>query len=76
MDRYRGNMPRKFDVEGQSLTVKQISLKSGLSTDVLHKRLSRGWPVAQAMNTRLYSKEAAGRLAKTPWRVKGWLSCK
>jgi|TARA_B100000795_G_scaffold253385_1_gene223529 lambda repressor-like predicted transcriptional regulator len=70
-------MPRTFNVEGKSLTIKEISIESGLSTDVLHKRLSRGWPVNKAMNTSLYSKASAGRLANTPWRVKGWLAkCK
>ena len=48
-------MPRTFNVEGQSLTVKEISMRSGLSTDVLHKRLSRGWPVSKAMGPLIYT---------------------
>jgi len=65
--------PKKYELNGEFLTVKQIAERSGHPTYLVLQRIHRGWNVADVIEKKKMSSNQAGRIGKrrSPW-IKDW----
>ena len=61
--------PKKYDLNGEQLTVKQIAQRSGHPTYLVLQRLHRGWSVSEVIEKKKINRSESGRMGKkrSPW---------
>ena len=65
--------PRKYNLGGEQLTIKQIAEQNDLPVSRIRRRISRGWTPREAIEVEKMSSSQAGRIGKrrSPW-IKDW----
>jgi len=65
--------PRKYNLGGEQLTIKQIAEQNDLPVSRIRRRISRGWTPQEAVEVEKMSSSKAGRIGKrrSPW-IKDW----
>jgi hypothetical protein len=65
--------PKKYELNGEQLTIKQIAERSGHTTYLVLQRIHRGWPLAEVIEKKKMSNNQSGRIGKrrSPW-IKDW----
>ena len=65
--------PRKYNLGGEQLTIKQIAEQNDLPVSRIRRRISRGWTPREAVEVKKMSSSQAGRIGKrrSPW-IKDW----
>ena len=65
--------PKKYELNGEHLTIKQIAERSDLPASRIRRRISRGWTPSEAVEVKKMSSSQAGRIGKrrSPW-IKDW----
>ena len=65
--------PRKYNLGGEQLTIKQIAEQNDLPVSRIRRRISRGWTPREAVEVEKMSSSQAGRIGKrrSPW-IKDW----
>jgi len=65
--------PRKYNLGGEQLTIKQIAEQNDLPVSRVRRRISRGWTPREAVEVEKMSSSQAGRIGKrrSPW-IKDW----
>ena len=65
--------PKKYELNGEQLTIKQIAERSDLPANRIRRRISRGWTASEAVEVKKMSSSQAGRIGKrrSPW-IKDW----
>ena len=66
-------IPKKYEFNGEQLTMAQIAERSGQTTKLLRRRMARGLTIEEAASKTKASNSAAGRIGKkrSPW-IKTW----
>ena len=54
--------PREYPYEGEMLTIREISERTGLSKDLIRQRLRKGWAFDKAFSTTDYRAERMKKL--------------
>ena len=65
--------PKKYELNGEQLTIKQIAERSDFPASRIRRRISRGWTPSEAVEVKKMSSSQAGRIGKrrSPW-IKDW----
>jgi len=65
--------PKKYEFNGEQLTIAQIAERSGQPANRLRLRMARGWTIEDAARKNKISNSAVGRIGKkrSPW-IKPW----
>ena len=66
-------IPKKYEFNGEQLTMAQIAERSGHPARLLRRRMARGLTIEEAASKTKVSSSAAGRIGKkrSPW-IKPW----
>ena len=56
--------PKKYELNGEQLTIKQIAERSDLPASRIRRRISRGWTPSEAVEVKKMSSSQAGRIGK------------
>ena len=54
--------PRKYNLGGEQLTIKQIAEQNDLPVSRIRRRISRGWTPQEAVEVEKMSSSKAGRI--------------
>lgn len=65
--------PKKYELNGEQLTINQIAERSDLPASRIRRRIGRGWTPREAIEIEKMSSSQAGRIGKrrSPW-IKDW----
>ena len=65
--------PKKYEFQGEQLTMAEIAERSGQPARLLRRRMARGLTIEEAVSKTKVSSSAAGRIGKKrTWWIKPW----
>ena len=66
-------IPKKYEFNGEQLTMAEIAERSGHPARLLRRRMARGLTIEEAASKTKASNSAAGRIGKKQtWWIKPW----
>ena len=66
-------IPKKYEFQGEQLTMAQIAERSGHPANRLRRRMARGWTIEEATSKNKIPSSVSGRIGKkrSSW-IKPW----